>query len=143
MAKSYDHRLRELVWETKDIELAVRLGVPASTARSWLRRGTRQVVSCSIFDSDERQLQARVLQLEQQVVRLIAIMRPLILLVQLGGGRLDAKRLPDAEDKACILAVIAKVAAVLPLAQPLHVVGLKRERYWAWCRKETIAENAA
>ena len=64
MAKSHDHRLRELICETKDIELAVRLGVPASRARSWLRRGTREVISSSVFDRDERRLQVRVLQLE-------------------------------------------------------------------------------
>ena len=33
--RRYDHRLQQLVHETGDIKLAVRHGVPRSTARDW------------------------------------------------------------------------------------------------------------
>jgi len=57
---TYDHRLRELVSRTRDLDLAERLGVPRPTARSWLRRGVQDVVSADVFDDDARQLRVRV-----------------------------------------------------------------------------------
>ena len=40
-----DHRLLSLVWTTGDIDLAVRQGVPRSTARGWLTRAPGNVVT--------------------------------------------------------------------------------------------------
>jgi hypothetical protein len=57
---AYDHRLRELVSRTRDLDLAERLGVPRPTARSWLRRGLREVVSADVLDDDAGQLRVRV-----------------------------------------------------------------------------------
>jgi hypothetical protein len=34
--RSYDHRLRELVQSTRDVNLAIQRGVPRSTAHGWL-----------------------------------------------------------------------------------------------------------
>ena len=48
--QGHDHRLRELVTRTNDPKLAERYGVPRSTARSWIRRGSRPVVSCPEFE---------------------------------------------------------------------------------------------
>jgi len=140
MPNAYDHRLRELVCETKDVGLAVRMGVPVSTARSWIRRGTREVITSSVFDSDLQRLQRRVLELEQRLSRLVGIIRLLVVLVRLGGGRLDCERVPNGEDKVKVMAVVDKVIGVLPLRHALHVLGLTRERYWAWRRKESRCE---
>ncbi|MCP4781935.1 MAG: transposase family protein, partial [Fuerstiella sp.] len=43
--KQYDHRLRLLIQNTRDLDLAVRHGVPRSTARGWLRQSRTDVVS--------------------------------------------------------------------------------------------------
>ena len=43
--KSYDHRLKELVHESGDIELAIQHGVPRSTARGWVRSARDDVVT--------------------------------------------------------------------------------------------------
>jgi len=36
--KQSNHRLRELIQATSDLDLAVRHGVPRSTARGWLKQ---------------------------------------------------------------------------------------------------------
>ncbi len=43
--RRYDHRLRELVYKAKDVDLAVRYGVPRSTAHGWLAPTTTPIVT--------------------------------------------------------------------------------------------------
>ena len=43
--KTYDHRLRNLVYTTKDVSLALDLGVPRSTAYGWIRNEPPEVVN--------------------------------------------------------------------------------------------------
>ena len=50
--RKYDHRLQELVRSTGDIELAVRRGVPPSTARGWAKARRREVVTVDVADMD-------------------------------------------------------------------------------------------
>lgn len=70
--KAFDHRLRELVCRTRDLELAERVGVPRSTANSWLRRGPREVVTAAALDRDEHDLRTRLLRLERRNEVLLA-----------------------------------------------------------------------
>jgi hypothetical protein len=126
---AYDHRLRELVCRTRDLDLAERLGVPRPTARSWLRRGVQDVVSADVFDDDARQLRVRVLRLERRVETLLGIVRLLSVLVRLTGLRLDSTRVPDGEQKQLLLDGIARATRVVPRSVALRVVGLKPSRY--------------
>ncbi len=48
----YDHRLRELVRSTGDVEYAIQQGVPRSTARGWLTATGAEVVTVDIVDMD-------------------------------------------------------------------------------------------
>ena len=50
--RRYDHRLRQLVQTTGDIDLATRHGVPRSTARCWLTKATAEVMSLDVLDLD-------------------------------------------------------------------------------------------
>ena len=50
--KQCDHRLRHLIQNTGDLELAVRLGVPRSTARGWLTQSRMIVISFDVLDMD-------------------------------------------------------------------------------------------
>ena len=43
------------------------LGVPRSTAASWIRRGQRPVVSAHVLALDQLELQAEVLALERRL----------------------------------------------------------------------------
>ena len=73
---AYDHSQRDLVCWTRDLDLAERLGVPRSTAKSWMRRGVRPVVTSTVLDDDAIHLRIRVLRLERRVQVLLAIAPP-------------------------------------------------------------------
>ena len=70
--RHYDHRLRRLVSETGNIQLAVGNGVPHSTARDWSRSSSPDVVSLDVVSMSEHALQREVLELRQQNARLTA-----------------------------------------------------------------------
>ncbi len=57
----YDHRLRELVCQSGNPDLVAHLGVPRSTAISWLTDDARSVVSDRIMDMGSCELQAEIL----------------------------------------------------------------------------------
>ena len=50
--RKYDHRLRELVRATGNIEVARKRGVPPSTARGWVKATKAEVVTIDIADID-------------------------------------------------------------------------------------------
>ena len=58
--RRYDHRLRRLVHQTGDVQLAVQNGVPRSTARDWARLFTPDVVSLEVLSMLEDALQQEV-----------------------------------------------------------------------------------
>src|SRR6516164_360519 len=67
---SYDHRLRDLVRSTGNIEHATRRGIPRSTARGWLSLRRTRVVTLDVADQDHQRLQREVLALRRRVDRL-------------------------------------------------------------------------
>ncbi len=87
--RAYDHRIRDLVCASRDPSLFADLGIPRSTARSWLRRGSQAVVSSSVLDDEHQRLQLEVLKLRRRVGILTALVRLLMLVVRLSGFRLD------------------------------------------------------
>ena len=91
---AYDHRLRNLVCRTKDLDLAARFGVPRSTARSWLRRGPQEVVRCDAFDFDAGELRLKVVRLERRTQVLLATIR-LLLSCWCGCRALGSTAAPD------------------------------------------------
>ena len=136
--RAYDHRMRDLVCEEHDPSLFRHLGVPRSTAASWIRRGPRPVVSAEVLDLDHAELQAEVLALRRRVRFLLAIIRLAFLLVRLSGFRLDSKRVPDGETKRSILAAVASAQKAIPLAVALRVLRLAPARFHAW---RSLADN--
>ena len=134
--RACDHRIRDLVCEERDPALFAQLGIPRATAASWIRRGSRPVVTAELCHRSEQQLQARVVKLERRVRLLLAITRLLFVLVRLLGVRLDSHRVPFGEAKSSILAAIGRAKKRIPLAVALRVLGLTRSRYYAWLRLE-------
>jgi len=55
---AYYHRVRDLICHTNDVELAVRLGVHRSTAKSWLQRGQCEVLTADVLDVGIDELRA-------------------------------------------------------------------------------------
>ena len=101
--QSYDHRLRNLVQRTEDLTLATDLGVPRSTARGWLRKAPKVVVSLDVTDLRASELQQEVLELQRRVKKLTALLRLALALLQSSGFRLTYERLPDGRAKTRIL----------------------------------------
>jgi hypothetical protein len=56
LQQQYDHRLRGLVQSSGDVTIATDLGVPRSTARGWLGKAPKVVVSLDATDLRESEL---------------------------------------------------------------------------------------
>jgi len=132
--RAYDHRIRDLVCEERNPALFAQLGIPRSTTASWIRRGSKPVVTTDLFGRDEQQLRARVLKLERRVELLLGILRLLFVLVRLFGVRLDSQRVPSGESKSSILGAIERAKRRIPVTVALRVLGLSASRYHAWLR---------
>jgi hypothetical protein len=130
--------MRDLVCEERDPGLFHHLGVPRSTAVSWIRRGPRPVVSAEVRSLDHAELQADVLALRRRIRFLLAIIRLAFLLVRLSGFRLDAQRVHDGETKRSILAAITSAQKAIPLAVALRVLRLAPARFHTW---RNLADN--
>jgi len=51
--RTYDYRIREAICESGDRELFPELNIPRSTIRSWIHRGTPDIVTADLaFDCD-------------------------------------------------------------------------------------------
>lgn len=131
---AYDHRLRELICHTNDVELAVHLGVHRSTAKNWLQRGPRDVLTADVLDVGMDELRAKVLYLNQKNQALQAIIRLLLVLARVTGMRLYATRIPGGARKRRILSAVARATQLVPRNVALHLAGLTPARYHAWRR---------
>jgi hypothetical protein len=58
--RRYDHRFRDIVRETGDVEFAVRNGVPRSTARDWSRLASPKVITIDVASMSEDDLTREV-----------------------------------------------------------------------------------
>jgi putative transposase len=130
--RAYDHRMRDLTCEERDPGLFQHLGVPRSTAVSWIRRGPRPVVSADLLSLEQTELQAEILALQRRIRFVLAIIRLAFLLVRLSGFRLDSERVPDGRRKRSILAAVEHAQKALPLAVALRVLRLSSSRFHAW-----------
>jgi transposase-like protein len=137
--RRYDHRLRDLVRSTRDIDGAIQRGVPRSTARSWLKEPNVEVVTADVVNLDTLRLQQEVLRLRARVQKLIALLRLLLVVFRMSGYTLNQARLLDGSHKRALLRVIERSRAVLPLRSVLRVMRLSPSRYHAWNREEQCA----
>ena len=103
LQQRYDHRLRDLVQGTGDVTIATDLGVPRSTARGWLGKAPKVVVSLDVTDLKASELQQEVLELRRRVRKLTALLRLALALLRSSGFTLTHERLPDGRAKIRIL----------------------------------------
>ena len=132
----YDHRLRRLIQTTGDLDLAVRHGVPRSTARGWLRQARADVVSIDVLDMDAEALQREVLFLRRRVSRLLALLHLVLVAFQGAGFSFDRVRIPDRARKQRLLRDIERTRTHLPLRGVLKLIGMSSTRYHAWLGKQ-------
>ena len=134
--RRYDHRLRELVPSTGNIQHAIRRGVPRSTAHGWLKSPRAEVVTVGATDMDVLRLQQELLTLRRRVAKLIALLRLLVVLLRLSGFSLAGTRIPNGAVKHTLMRAIERSTAVLPLHIVLRVLRLSHSRYHSWKREK-------
>ena len=73
--RAWDHRIRENTCRTRNPNLYPELGIPRSTAATWLIRDCPEVVTLEPADDDAVALREQLQRLEKLVRRLIAVIR--------------------------------------------------------------------
>jgi hypothetical protein len=138
----YDHRLRNLVQRTGDVTIAANLRVPRSTARGWLRKPPKVVVSLDVTELSASALQQEVLELRRRVKKLTALLRLPFVLLRCSGFELTHERLPDGRAKIRILRAVDLARQYVPLRAILRFLRLSSSRFHAWRRLQlTCALN--
>lgn len=137
--RRYDHRLRDLVRTTRNIDCALQRGVPRSTARCWLTEPNTEVVTVDVLDMNTLRLQQEVLRLRARVQKLTALLRVLLVVFRMSGYSLNQARLADGSHKRTLLRAIDRSRSALPLRSVLRVIRLSQSRYHAWNREEQCA----
>jgi len=132
----YDHRLREHVRSTGDVNYAIHLGVPRSTARGWVNSTPAEVVTLDIVDMDNVRLQQQVLRLQSRLDWVIAILRLFVVVLKTSDVSLSNARFPQGTAKRMLLRTIERSSCVLPLKVALRVIGLSHSRYHAWKQED-------
>ena len=88
---------------------------------------------------DAIQLQCEVLRLQTQIHKLIALLRVLLVVLNISRFSLNQTRLPDGNDKRSLLRVIDRARSILPLRSVLRVVRMSSPRYHHWKRENDCA----
>ena len=132
----YDHLLREHVRSTGDVNCAIQLGVPRSTARGWVKSAPAEVITLDVVDMDNLRLQEKVLRLQSRLDRVIAVLRLVIVVLKVSRVSLSNIRIPEGTAKLMLIRAIERSCSVLPLRVALRVVRLSHSRYYAWKREE-------
>ncbi len=134
--RRYDHRFREVVRETGDIELAVRNGVPRSTARDWSRLASPKVITLDVASMSDDELRKEVIELSERNARLFAILRMVVVLLKVCEVSLRHRRVPDGDKKRLLIRAVDHSRSVLSFRKALLVIGLSKTRYHEWKREE-------
>jgi transposase InsO family protein len=138
--RQYDHRIRQAVVASGDPHLFPQLHIPKSTTRTWIRRGTRKVVSTEKATLDMVALLEENERLRARAEFYFAISSVLLILVRVFGVRIDLCRLPDAKAKASLLRAVKLGSRHVPRERLLKLLGLSRSRFLAWHRREVKCE---
>ena len=117
--------LRRLIQTTGDLDLAVRYGVPRSTAQGWLKQSRTDVVSMDVLDMDAEALQREVLSLRRRVTRLLALLQLVVVAIKVVEFSFDRVRIPDGTRKQRLLWAIERARAHMPIRGALKLIGLR------------------
>jgi len=138
--RTYDDRIQEAVCDSGDRDLFPELHIPRSTIRSWIHRGTSDVVSCDFAGGEHAELVAEIEKLRRRTALFGAVAGLLIALLRASKIRLDCERLPEGDAKRILLRAIERARRVLPLSAALGITRLSASRYHNWCRAKVGRE---
>ena len=120
--RTYDYRIQEAICESGDRDLFPELNIPHSTIRSWLHRGTADVVYRDIANDDRFELVAEIERLRRRMALLRATIGLLIAMLRASKIQLDYERLPSGDTKRILLRSIDRARKVLPLGSALRIM---------------------
>ena len=141
--RRYDHRFREFVRETRDIDLAVQHGVPRSTVYGWLNKSPDDVITLDALDLDAIQLQHEVVALRRRNAKLIALLRLIVTVLKVTGFSLSRVRIPEESAKRQLLRAIEQSREHFILRTVLQLIGLTYARFYAWNREECELDDVS
>ena len=139
--RRYDHRLRELVQTSGDVELAVRRGVPRSTARGWLTSTPIDVVTLDFLDLETVRLQHELSVLRRRIAQLVSLLRLLVTVLKVTDLSFSRIRLPEGSAKLQLLQAIERTRPHFRLRAVLRMIGLSHARYHGWKREDVCGNR--
>ena len=119
------------------MSIATDLGVPRSTARGWLEKAPKVVVSLDVTDLRAPELQQEILRLRRRVRKLSALLRLALALRRSSGFTLTHERLPNGGAKMRILRAVDQARECVPLRTLLRFLRLSPGRFHAWRRLQS------
>jgi len=128
----YDHRLRDLVRRTGNIEIATGLGVPRSTATGWMRVKLRPVVTFDVLDGSPSEIRDEVLRLRRRVRILSSVVGLLVAHRRERSLDTSARGRSSETSRARLVAAVNRARKVLPLRSALRVIGVSSSAYNSW-----------
>jgi hypothetical protein len=127
--RTYDHRNREAILETRDRNLYPELEIPQSTIRGWVHPGQPDVVTSELIACDRVALISENHALRQRTALLAAVIGLLAAMLRVSKNGLDYERYAEGVSKAVLLRAVDRASKVLPLSSALRVVRLSTSRY--------------
>ena len=141
MGRTYDHRIKMMIAQSRDPNLFPDLGIPVSTAKHWIRNGVKPVVTLPDSEHDTA-LNIKAANLEKRVAEVEATHRLVVFTFKIFGLQIQYTRLPTEDAKTTLIAAINDAAKLVPIAVCLEAIGLSAARFRAWCVRQRACRLA-
>lgn len=135
--RSYDHRIKKMIIKSANPRLFPALNIPRSTALSWIRNGTGDIVTIPEFNMDTEELIQKNQSLRLELEQVKARERLSYTTFRIFGLQIQYRRLPFEENKQSLIEAIKKAQTVMPLKTCLETIGLTSARYFHWLKRQT------
>ena len=133
---SYDHRLKLLIIESRDLKKFDRFNIPKSTMKTWIANGfPKRFITLDVFEKSKKELCLQIIELENEIDRLKAEANLLISSKQIFNIRLERARFPISETKEKIITVIKENINLVPIRRSAELLGLTFSRLKSWINK--------
>jgi transposase InsO family protein len=133
--RSYDHRVRNASAKSQNPDLFPELNIPKSTAKSWIQRGIKPVVTSSSFDLPYDELIQDLETVKNKLAKQEVGNKLTVTVFRIFGFQIQYKRLPSSESKTLLIECVNAAAKVLGLSVCLELIGLSKSRFSAWIRR--------
>ena len=127
----YDHRIKQAIARTGNIDLFPELNIPKTTAKNWIHRGMGEVVTNDAFDLGREALELKCFELEEQVKSQQARFTLLKFVSNALGLNVQYQRFTS-DLKQKIIAAIEVAKLSVPISECLVTIGLSKQKFSHW-----------